>query len=206
VQGMVGQAFSFNGTSSAIKIPASPSLDVGAGDGFTLMAWIKPTDVNGIHPIFQWTDNESSGKPLVLEIGLRPYENGVLCSSITDADGSRFVVSHPEVLASGLFQHIALTYDKASGVGTWYLNGSIVAQRQLSGLVKTKGDLLISHRNTVQGSWDSNQSYVGLMDEIAIYNRALSAVEIQAICTEQNHGESLTLPTPSTGWFESWMR
>jgi hypothetical protein len=44
------------------------------------------------------------------------------------------------------------------------------------------------------------------MDEIAIYNRALSGPEIQAICMEESHGEPLTLPTQSAGWFESWMR
>jgi hypothetical protein len=202
-EGRGGQAFLFNGTSSSIKIPASPALDVGADDGFTLMAWIKPSDVAGMHPMFQWSDG---GKTLVFEIGLRPYESGVLCASVTDADGGRFVVSHPEVLAAGIFQHIALTYDKGSGLGTIYLNGVMVAQRQLSGQINTKGDLLISQRNTHQGDWSSNRSFAGLMDEVAIFNHALSAAEIQTVCTKQNHGEPLTLPTPSTGWFESWMR
>jgi ribosomal protein S27E len=202
-KGKVGQAFSFNGTSSSIKIPASPSLDVGAGGGLTIMAWVKPSDVDGPHPMFQWSD---SGNPLTFWIGLRPSENGVLCGTVTGASGKRFVLSHPGVLASGSFQHIALTYDKASGLGKIYLNGIVVSQRQLRGTVNAKGDLLISQRNTHQGDWSSNRSFAGLMDEIAIYKRALSASEIQAICTEQNHGEPLTLPEPSTGWFESWMK
>ncbi len=44
--------------------------------------------------------------------------------------------------------------------------------------------------------------FSGLMDDIAIYNRALSASEIQSICTEESHGEPLTLPTASMGWWE----
>jgi hypothetical protein len=203
-EGKVGQAFSFNGFSSSIRIPASQSLDVGAGDGFTVMAWIKPSDVEGLHPIIQWSDNDM----LNLWIGIRPYENGVLRGDITDAEGNHFLVSHPGVLASGIFQHIAFTYDKASGVGTLYLNGVIVAQRQLGSqlVANTKGDLWISQRDERPGNWSTNRSFAGLMDEIAIYNRALSASEIQAICTEENHGEPLALPTSSTGWFESWMR
>ena len=112
------------------------------------------------------------------------------------------------MLATGIFQHIAFTYDKAGGLGTWYLNGVIVAQRQLGRnlVANTKGDLLISQRNTHQGDWSSNRSFGGLMDEIAIYNRALSDAEVQAVCSEQNHGEPLSLPEPSTGWFENWMR
>lgn len=202
-EGKVGQAFSFNGTSSTIRIPASPALDIGVGGGFTIMAWIKPADIAGLHPLFQWSDSP----PLNLWIGIRPSEIGVLNACITDVDGNRFVVSHPGVLVSGVFQHIALTYDKASGVATWFLNGVIVAQRQLSGHVYgTKGDLWISHRDENPGNWSTGRTFAGLMDEIAIFNRALSASEIQTICTEQNYGEPLLLPAPSTGWYESWMR
>ena len=201
--GKVGQAFSFNGTSSRIRIPASPALDIGAGGGFTIMAWIKPSDISGLHPLFQWSDSI----PLNLWIGIRPYENGVLNGCITETSGNRFVVSHPGVLASGIFQHIALTYDKSSGSGTWYLNGIIVSQRRLSGHVYgTKGDLWISHHDENPGNWSTGRTFAGLMDEIAIFNRALSASEIRTICTEQNHGEPLPLPAPSTGWFESWMQ
>ena len=57
-EGKVGRAFSFNGTTSTITIPASPSLDIGADAGFTIMAWIKPLDVNGLHPIAEWSDND----------------------------------------------------------------------------------------------------------------------------------------------------
>lgn len=207
--GQVGQAFSFNGVSSSIKIPASPALDVGANDGFTIMAWIKPSDVSGMHPLFQWLLNDEISAVTCLDvwIGIRPYENGVLMAGITDAPGNRFLVSEPETLAAGVFQHVALTYDKASGVGTWYLNGIIVARRVLGGsVVNTKGDLWISHCDGRPGNWSSGRTYAGLMDEIALYNRALSASEIQAICTEQNHGEPLALPTASNGWYEGWMR
>jgi len=203
-EGKVGQAFSFNGVSSCIKIPASQSLDVGAGDGFTIMAWIKPADVEGLHPLIQWSDNNM----LNLWIGIRPSENGVLRGDITDTEGNHFLVSHPEVLVSGIFQHIAFTYDKASGVGTLYVNGVIVARRQLGSqlVAKTKGDLWISPIDKRPGNWSTDRAFAGVMDEIALYNRALSASEIQAIYTEENHGEPLTLPTQSTGWFESWMR
>jgi Concanavalin A-like lectin/glucanases superfamily len=207
--GKVGQAFSFNGVSSSMKIPASPALDVGAGDGFTIMAWIKPSDVSGMHPLFQWLLNDEISDVTCLDvwIGIRPYENGVLMAGITGAPGNRFLVSDPETLAAGVFQHVALTYDKASGVGTWYLNGIIVARRVLGGsVINTKGNLWISHCDERPGNWSSGRTYAGLMDEIALYNRALSASEIQAICTEQNHGEPLALPAASNGWYEGWMR
>jgi len=201
--GQVGQAFSFNGETSTIRIPASPSLDVGTSEGFTIMAWIKPTQIDGYHPLFQWTDS----MPIQCSIGQRPSESGGLMACITDGQGNRFLDTYPGVIMSGVWQHIAVTFDKAGGTATWYVNGVIVAQRKLDGQVTgTKGDLVISRRDITQGNWTSNRSFAGLMDEIALSPRALSAAEIQTICTDQNHGGPLTLPAPSTGWYDDWMR
>ncbi len=159
-EGKVGQAFSFNGVSSCIKIAASRSLDVGAGDSFTIMAWIKPSDVQGLHPIIQWSDNN----PLNLWIGIRPYENGVLRGDITDTEGNHFLVSHPGVLVSGIFQHIAFTYDKAGGVGTLYVNGVIVARRNLGSqlVANTRGDLWINQIDRTSGQLVNRPGFRGL--------------------------------------------
>ena len=71
-----------------------------------------------------------------------------------------------------------------------YLNGVIVAQRQLGRqlVAHSKGDLRISHRDENPGSWLTGRAFTGLMDELAIFNRALSPSEIKAICEDQNHG------------------
>lgn len=203
-EGKAGRAFSFNGSSSAICIPASQALDLGAGDGFTVMAWIKPDSVEGLHPLFQWSDEN----PLNLWIGIRPSENGVLRGDITDEQGNHFVVSNPNTLVPGMFQHIAFTYEKASGLGTLYVNGVIVAQRQLGRKLtaKTKGDLWISPRDDRPGNWSTGRTFEGLMDEVALYARALSPAEVGEICAAENRGEPLEKPTPSPGWFERWMR
>lgn len=203
VEGKFGRAFSFNGTNSSMTIPASKALDLAGAEGFTIMAWIKPLDVDGMHPLFEWTDENG----LNLDINARPSDSGGLWGSITDRAGNRFCNTHTGLLTPGVFQHIACTYDKASGMAAWYLNGVIVAQRQLSGNVAgTKGDLIISRRNTHQGDWSSNRSYSGLMDNIAIYNRALAATEIQEVFTREDGGNSLVVPEQSTGWFEPWMQ
>jgi hypothetical protein len=40
--GEVGQAFVFNNTTSYIPVPASPGLNVGTNNGFTIEGWIQP--------------------------------------------------------------------------------------------------------------------------------------------------------------------
>src|SRR2546422_268057 len=57
--GEVGQSFSFNGTNADVAITRSPTLNVGAADGFTVEAWINPTDLSIQHPIAEW--NSGSG-------------------------------------------------------------------------------------------------------------------------------------------------
>jgi hypothetical protein len=43
--GKVGQAFSFDGIDDCVGLPASASLNVGAGGGFTIEGWIKPVNI-----------------------------------------------------------------------------------------------------------------------------------------------------------------
>jgi hypothetical protein len=194
--GKVGQAFSFNGTSSHIEIPDNPVLDVGAGDGFTVTAWIKPSRVDGIYIGIEWCDYLC-----VFEIGQTPSDQGVLDASVFDSDrNNHFLITRPRTIVPNVFQHIALTYDKASGIGTLYVNGTIVNQSHLGSYIPlTKGGLRIGFRPGVPGQWSYNRFFTGLMDEIAIYNRALSVTEIQEICTGQNNGEQLPPPPIVSG-------
>ena len=189
--GKVGQAFSFNGTSSYISIPENSALDVGTGEGFTVMAWIKPAKVNGIYNVIEWSDYLCA-----FEIGQTPADQGVLLASVFDSDrNNHFLHSATETIVANVFQHIALTYNKASGVGILYVNGTIVAQSQLGSYIPlTKGGLRIGYRPSNPGDWTYNRFFCGLMDEIAIYNRVLSHSEIREVSTEQNNGEPLPSP------------
>jgi hypothetical protein len=204
-EGKVGQAFVFNGTSSYITIPENPALDVGAGDGFTVTAWIKPAKVNGIYIVVEWAEYLS-----VFEIGKTPSDQGVLIASVFDSDrNNHFLHAGPGTIVANVFQHLALTYDKASGLGTLYVNGTVVAQSHLGSYVPlTKGGLRLGYRPSNPGDWTYDRYFSGLMDELAVYNRALSASEISAICLDQNNGEPLPSPPvrpnqPFNGSFRS---
>jgi hypothetical protein len=199
-EGKVGQAFSLNGTSSSIKIPASSALNVGEGPGLSILAWIKPSDVDQEHPIVEWNNGAGSWATQLHLSNVRwegAFGPGELIANIVDTSGRW----HPIGSASGaivpnVFQHVALTYDKGSGVGMIYCNGVVLSRRNLGSFTpQTSYDLYLGRRPSPAGeAW----RFAGLMDEIAIFNRALSASEIQAICTEQNHGEPLPPPPAPT--------
>lgn len=196
--GQVGQAFSLNGYSSYLKAPCNSTLNVN-GDGLTMTAWIKPSESAGYHPILQWTD--SSGRGVNLRIGHSPADLGVLYGDLLAANNLFVLVSPPGIVVSGKFQFVALTYDKTSGQALLYLNGMVVAETQLNTPMSFSSmiDFWIGRRmpSDSPGSWGYNCFFSGLLDEAAIYNRALSAEEIKAIGVEENNGEPLPPPTPN---------
>jgi hypothetical protein len=195
-EGKLGQAFAFNGMSSCMTMGENQSLNVGTGTGLTVSAWIKPSDIQGLHPIAEWSIYGRGG--VNLWIGHQPGDQGVLCADFVDTESqNHFLISPPGAVSDGRFQQVAMTYDKASGVGALYLNGAIVIQSKLGSFVPlTGGEFFISRRVTDPGTWSYNKYFAGLMDDIAIYNRALSAAEIEAVCRADNNGELPPAPRP----------
>jgi hypothetical protein len=190
-EGKTRKAFSFNGTSSSIKILASTALDVGAGDGLTVMGWVKPFNLaeQQRNPIFEWNNGVPDqtvtwGVHLAM---LRPYELGLgagnLVANVHDTDGGEHqICARGGTLIANIFQHVALTYDKPSGIARLFCNGKIAAEENLGRFTpQTSYDFYIGRRP----AGDVICSFTGLMDEVGIYNRALSPPEIQAIYTEQ---------------------
>jgi hypothetical protein len=135
--GKVGQAFdlneNFNGSfgfqggrisrnGGYVQIPASPTLDVGKGDGFTIEGWINPTTVMPHMPVAEFTGNSGAsiiGVQFWISIGSGP---GCFYANIQDTDGSEHsMTSAPGFVVPNVWQHIALTYDKASGTTSFIL-------------------------------------------------------------------------------------
>lgn len=197
--GLAGQAFSLNGSSTCAEVPPSPTLDVGAGDGMTLSAWIKPANVDGFHPIMEW-EKTTSSIGVQLWIGFRPNSQGVLCANFVGQDPNDYiqVASPPMTLMTGQWQHVAVTYDRNSGVICLYVNGVPVNQQTWGSFHPlTTGPIWISRRpGDHPGDWTYNAFLGGLLDQLAIYNRALSAEEIKAICVQDNHGQMPPVPNP----------
>ena len=177
--GEVGKAFELNGTDAAIKIPANSSLDVGKGNGMTVEGWINPSSVNLERPIVEWNNGSSYATHFWIST---PAGGGAGClyANLVDTNGNAYPFgSGGGFVVANVFQHVALTYDKLSGLATLYLNGTNIAQQHLGSInPKTSDDLYIGTR--ISGGAQANW-WTGVIDEISLYNRALSANEIAAI-------------------------
>ena len=186
--GKVGEAFGFNG--GAIKVPASKSLDVGAGNGLTIEAWIRPADLAHQYPLVEWNDGSKFGTHFWISSAppgqLSP---GCLVANIVDINHTpHIIVSQPGLLSTSGWQHVAVTYDRASGISMLFINATTVAFANLGSFAPlTATDLYLGHR-------PGDAFYSGLMDEPTIYNRALTLNEIFEIYSADFVGKDLTHP------------
>ena len=132
-EGKVGHAFALNGFSSYLEVANNLSSNLAQGEGLTISAWIKPSDISGLHPILNW-QNYATPTPygVSLRIGHQPGDQGVIYGNFFDAgNNSHELVSSQGIVVNNIFQYVALTYDKSSGQVLLYLNGVVVAQDQL---------------------------------------------------------------------------
>jgi hypothetical protein len=188
--GEVGQAFSFNGTNSWAALGDPPSLAFTAS--FTIEGWIKvnglPTNYNFGSIMFRGDDRG----------GLDPYQ-----LVITKTGDLQFgIASYPSGGASveaaiplGQFVHVAATLDDATGAMTLYENGAVVAQtvtpfRPFGPLDPTQQPGVGIGNSNALSNYDV--PFNGLIDELAVYNRALTAGEVQGIYSAGSAGKIKT--------------
>ncbi|EEF59906.1 beta strand repeat-containing protein [Pedosphaera parvula] len=192
--GKVGQAFVFNGTDADVKIPASADLNVGAGDGFSIDAWINPSDVTTQRPLVEWNSG-SYGAHFWISVPVSSTGAGPGClyANLSDTDGLDHTITSPAgTILPSTFQHVALTYDKTSGMAVLYVNGNIVAQQNLGTFTpSTTGDLWLGLRPAGDAA---GTRFLGRMDEVDLFNRALSATEIQSMYNASFAGKCRTSP------------
>lgn len=182
-KGKTGQAFLFNSETAEIKIPASREFRVGLTNGFTLEAWINPTDVSKRHPIFEW--NVGNGTTYWgVHFYIDPFtpsgsQPGALYANILSRNGGWHQMWSPGgTVIENAFQFVALTYDRKSGEAKLYCNGEVVAEQDAGHFAPQTGyNLYLGKRPLTQGE---TYVFAGLLENAAIYDRALSEDEILA--------------------------
>ncbi len=185
--GEVGQAFAFNGSKQYVAVTnATPSLNVGAGAGFTIEGWIYPTNVSQLLPIAQYQQQLqfSFVGGVTLQISNPTNNTGNIYANIVDTTGfGHPLISSSGIVTNGGWQHVALTYDKASGTTIIYLNGTNVAQSSFAGITpQTSYSYFLIGASTLGGSAASPTfDFAGSIDELTVYNYALSSNAIASI-------------------------
>ena len=172
-------------------------------DNFTISGWAKPTDASDFQVIMsKWDDGTSANS--VFRIVL---SGGVCICALKKTGGSTLATSTTTTtLTDGLWFHFAFTNDGSNLKG--YING--VLQDTDS---TTSGDLNTSDQNFLLGGQYNGASVVnefeGNLDEIAIWNEALTQAEITQIYNTNKATLDLSTDTfdySSSANLKMWLR
>jgi PKD repeat protein len=161
-QGKYGSALSFDGVNDLVAITGSASLNVSTA--MTLEGWIYPTATqSGWRTILQrevdaYFLNASNGGG-----ALYPAGGGTF-------GGSVGLLGGPTANPVGTWTHVALTYDGSEL--QLYVNGTSVADAAVSGTIETNSSPLRIGGNAY------GEFFNGRIDDVRVYNRALSQAEI----------------------------
>lgn len=174
--GKFGSALTFDGIDDTVQIAESSSIDLGAQtDSYTVSAWIKTTatpsdfqtivgkdDGSGVYPIRLYIDNPSALITFRISDGIKNPFTG---DTATINDGS--------------WHHVVGIRDVASDLLRMYVDGVQVdiSTDLTTATTVNNDDISIGNSGTSYTGDDFN----GQIDDVRIYNRALSAAEITAI-------------------------
>jgi hypothetical protein len=181
--GRLQGALNFNQTAPPtlqeyVSLPDSPTLNFDTSLKFTLAAWVKgPTvQTNGAAIICKGIG--SGGEQYCIDIFNNAYRF-FLRNSAAAAPGIT-----PTNAPNNQWQHVAVSVDCVAGFMRMYVNGQLVGTNAApAALLANSGhEVSIGNRPSPAGVY--NMPFTGAMDDVRIYNRALSALDIQHLIAD----------------------
>jgi len=191
--GQINAALSFDGVDDYVDIPYDSSLDIDAQDGITLSVWINlNTYPDKLHqgPIFGLYDSTDAGYKNYLFISKSIYGNLITWDHFPPSYGWIDSIK-PDL---NTWYNIAVVED--SSQKAIYINGTLDVSDNIpeSYQGKTPDTIRIGNRADGLATFYFN----GIIDEVSIYDRALSAEEIWKIYRE-GMGNKAFAPYPPDG-------
>jgi len=166
--GISGGALEFGGGSDRVIITDSPSLDV--TDTITITAWIKPERTGTQYVVKKARYDISDGYELSLSGGGKVFTRFNQASLGNDY---KLYSQSDYPTDANTWQHLAATYDGQEI--KLYVDGVLEASLPVAGLIIGANDAALG----IGAQDDGLRPFEGAIDQVHIYNYALSAAEIE---------------------------
>jgi Concanavalin A-like lectin/glucanases superfamily len=196
--GKIGTAFSLDGSGAHVRIADNVNLHL--TNGLTLEAWVYPTNlVYAQQIISKWDAVYRYQKSYGTWLASNGQFIFSVCAKGDEYVGPSAVVVSVNTVPLNQWTHVAATYDGSTL--NVYLNGQLENQAAFPyGIFAGTNDLGIGAVVGGIPAGEFSYPFSGLIDEPAIYNRALSAAEIQGIYSG-SIGKCQPPPTISLGLY-----
>jgi hypothetical protein len=178
--GMVGQAFSFDGIDDTVSFGNAVG-NFGIKD-FTIEFWVK-TSSTRFEGVIGKRPDCGYGSFFDFRIGVTGFLE--LSEDISTANYNRLSTSI--ALNDGVFHHVAIT--RQGNVASIFVDGILDVAGATAAVtdIHNDADIVIGRSACVAG--DGTDFFTGVLDEISLYDRALSASEISAIFSATGEGK-----------------
>jgi hypothetical protein len=161
--GKFGNAVSFNRSVNYVSVVNNPSLN--PSNGITVMAWVYPVQAVAGQNIVEKGANS--------QYRLRYDPNNFW---FVYSNGSSYeIISSNTNLPLSTWSHVAVTFDGSGKISKIYYNGNLV-----NSLNSNFTSLGTTTDQLTMGGESFNEYFNGTIDEVRIWNRALTAEEIKA--------------------------
>ncbi len=185
VSGKVGQGLYFDSVNDYIQVPHDASLSLTSQ---TLCSWIRPRAAGSQIIIDKRGANSETGYNLRLEGSVSPLDveyilkdrSGINETGDTEETLTRVI----DAIVVGSWSHLCASFDDTSNAVAVYVNGNVATTssslRDLSN-TPTTYPLRIGDWSGYGLGVPGSTNFNGSIDDVRIYNRALSADEVQQI-------------------------
>ncbi len=170
--GKVGQALDFNGSTDYVNVPENNN-DFDITNNITISTWVKLDDLDRVESVV--CKEYLSDVDCVYQI--RTYQSGNRFDFVF-FNGTSYKHTIPDVsiiYSTNRWYHVAGTYD--GNTRRLYMDGLLVKET-----IEAAGSILTTNDPLRIGTETAAPWYLkGSIDEVRIYNRALSAQEVQRL-------------------------
>ena len=186
--GKVGSAKYFDGE-DIVNVANDADFAFGANSSFSVELWVKFSNIVGTLDNIFIGKNDPNVSGSYWSIGV-DNGTGQLYFDLRDSNGNLQTILSAGSIDNGAWHHIVAVRNEALNQNILYLDGSVAGSvtYDYTGSFTSSADINIGYLIR-QGT--PNRFFQGILDEIAIYNTALLAVDITDHLTKNNFGISV---------------
>jgi cysteine-rich repeat protein len=200
--GKVGSAFSFDGSTGYVKVLESDSLKISGP--YTYAMWVYPVTWGGADQqpgVFSQGDND----PGYSGIGFHAdtYYGRDYMTVVGDYDASgdwdNWIQTEGYMLPFNQWSFVTITNDGTNFI--FYVNGTEIGRDDSAAFVDWNSanwlekNLYFGKIRAGQGTYDTY--FNGMIDEFAVFNKALSSTEVSELFDKSNLGQSYCASAPA---------